>query len=67
MRSHHTVDIGQVWQSSDRRPSRQRLFRIHGLMGNSVIVRNLFPNQSIQAIPCDRFLLTGSKGYTRVS
>lgn len=66
MRSHHTVDVGQTWKASD--PRRLRLFRVRGVVHSNVIVQNLYPiGQDVAVIPVDKFLVTGTKGYTRVA
>lgn len=66
----HSVEMGQVWRSSD--PRRLSAFRIVARTPEHARVLSLYPlvpppSWGLRWIPLDRFLVTGPKGYTRVS
>lgn len=66
MRTNPCVQVGQTWRSSD--PRRLSAFRVVDLTSDVVLVEPIYPKgRSQRALLLDAFLLTGSKGYTRLS
>ena len=66
MRTNANVQSDQVWQSSD--PRRLSAFRVADLTADVLLVEPIYPKGRPQrALRLDAFLLTGTKGYTRLS
>lgn len=66
MRTNANVQVGQRWESSD--PRRLFLIEIADITGDVALLETLYPKGRLQrAVTLDRFQITGSKGYTRVS
>jgi hypothetical protein len=67
MRSHPTVQVGQVWQANDTRPERLRLVKVVYVGDGYVTVVNRYPSTGrVVNIPALRFQQTNHKGFTRV-
>lgn len=65
-RTNANVQVGQTWQSSD--PRRLSAFRVIDLTSDVVLVDPIYPRCRPQrGVRLDAFLLTGTKGYTRLS
>ncbi len=66
MRTNDNVQPGQVWRSSD--PRRLSAFRVIDVTADVVFGEPIYPESRYnRTLALAAFLLTGSKGYTRLS
>lgn len=66
MRTNANVQVGQTWQSSD--PRRLFAFRVTDVTSDVVTIESIYPKKGqTRVVRLDAFLLTGTKGYHRLS
>jgi hypothetical protein len=69
VRANTTLQVGQVWESNDRRRP-PFTFRIAAITSTSVTIDVVYPEriaQRTRTLPRDAFRVTGFRGYSRVS
>lgn len=59
------VRVGQVWKLSD--PRRLSAFKIVGQTETVTTIKPIYPAGPYRVVSRDRFQVTGSRGYTRIS
>lgn len=66
MRKNANVRPGQTWQSSD--PRRLFAFQVTDVTSDVVSIRSVYPKKAVnRTVRLETFLLTGPKGYHRLS